>query len=49
MFTFTVLMILLSESRSVSKPAQPGTESKAVKVSVENQKNIQNLKKLAEK
>ena len=43
MFTFTVLTILLSKSRSVLKAAQRGTRSKTVKVSVENHKNMPNF------
>ena len=49
MFTPTVFEILLSEGRSVISPAQRGTGSKRVKVSVKKQTNIQNLLKLLEK
>ena len=49
MFTPTVFEILLSEGRSVISPAQRGTGSESVKVSVKKQKNIQNLLKLLEK
>ena len=39
-FTVTVFEILLFEGRSVLSPAQRGTGSEKVKVSVKNQKNI---------
>ena len=48
-FTLTVFEILLSEGRSVLSPAERGTGSKRVKVSVKNQKNIGILLKLLEK
>ena len=44
-----VFEILLSEGRSVLWPAQRGTGSERVKVSVKSQKNIDNLLKLLEK
>ena len=43
MFTFTVLMILLSEGRSVLKPTQRGTGSITLKASVKNQKKIDEI------
>ena len=49
MFTPTVFEILLSEGRSVISPAQRGTGSERVKVSVKKQTNIRNLLKLLEK
>ena len=48
-FTLTVFEILLSEGRSVLSPAERGTGSERVKVSVKNQKNIEILLKLLEK
>ena len=48
-FTLTVFEILLSEGRSVLSPAERGTGSERVKVSVKNQKNIGILLKLLEK
>ena len=49
MFPLTVLGILLFEFRSVLSPAQKGTGSERVEVSLKNQKYIQNLLKLLEK
>ena len=49
MFTRGVFEILMSEGRLVLSPAQWGTGSEKVKVSVKNQKVIQNLLKLLEK
>ena len=47
MFTFTtVFEILLSEGRSVLSPTQRGKGSNRVKVSVKNQKNIEDLLEL---
>ena len=49
MFMLTVLKILLSEGRSVLCPAQQGTRSVKVKVSVKNKNYIWNLLKFLEK
>ena len=49
MFTLTVFEILLSKGRPVLWPAQWGSGSEKIKVSVKNQKNIENLLKLLEK
>ena len=49
MFTPTVFKILMSKSRPVLSPTQRDTGNEIVKVSVKNQKNIQNLLKLLEK
>ena len=48
MFMITVLKILLSEGRSVLCPAQQGTGSVKVKVSVKNKNCIRNLLKFLE-
>ena len=48
-FMLTVLKILLSEGRSVLCPAQQGTGSVKVKVSVKNKNCIRNLLKFLEK
>ena len=40
MFTLTVFELLLSENRSVLSPAQRGTGSERVKVSVKNKTNV---------
>ena len=49
MFIHGVFEILMSEGRLVLSPTQWGTGSEKVKVSVKNQKVIQNLLKLLEK
>ena len=49
MFSLGVFEILMSEGRLVLSPTQWGTGSERVKVSVKNQKVIQNLLKLLEK
>ena len=49
MFSFSAFEILLFESRLVLGPAQLGTGSKSVKLSVKNQRNVQLLLKLVEK
>ena len=49
MFTPTVFEVLLFEGRLVLAPTQWGTESKRVKFSVKNQKNIRLLLKLLKK
>ena len=49
MFIHGVFEILMSEGRLVLSPAQWGTGSEKVKVSVKNQKVIQSLLKLLEK
>ena len=48
-FALTVFEMLLSEGKSVLSPAQRGTGSEGVKVSVKNQKNIRNLLEMLEK
>ena len=49
MFALTVFEILLSGGKSVLSPAQRGTGSEGVKVSMKNQKNIRNLLEMLQK
>ena len=49
LFVLTILEILLSKGRSVLWPAQRRTGSKGVKVSVKDQKTIENLLRFLEK